>query len=379
MIFAVARVNGGTGGANYGTIASTYGYNGTGITWQFGAYPSTYYAWYDGVGGSSAPIITSPPVDWGIVTVDRFADDQIKFYKSGVLLTSQTVHDNQASANYIQIGDGLYEYLNGDIAEIIIYNRSLSDEERGQVDTYLANKYCFNSNVAQPMAQGISICGSSSVQLEASGGVTYRWYDSMNATSPVFVGDFFTTPVITSTTTYYVANYNDTLESVRVPVTITYHDLPSTPLISIDGMGVLSANSASTYQWYLGPDPISGATSQDYLPAQNGSYTVTITDANGCESSSAPFEYLVTSVGGMKEGSRLKVYPNPSKLGDAITLTISYPATVVLSDATGRVLSSWNATSNTLRISLNGLERGVYLLSKIGNDGTSHAQKLIID
>lgn len=56
---------------------------------------------------------------------------------------------------------------------------------------------------------------------------------------------------------------------------------PSIPTISVSN-GTLSSTSATTYQWYLNGDAISGATSQTYTPTASGKYVVRITDANGC-------------------------------------------------------------------------------------------------
>jgi hypothetical protein len=48
------------------------------------------------------------------------------------------------------IGKGLVGYFSGDIAEVIVYNRTLSDDERESVRTYLNQKYALQSAPATP-------------------------------------------------------------------------------------------------------------------------------------------------------------------------------------------------------------------------------------
>jgi hypothetical protein len=45
---------------------------------------------------------------------------------------------------------------------------------------------------------------------------------------------------------------------------------------------LLSTGVYDTYQWFLNGDTIPGATNQTYAYTQNGTYTVTVSDANGC-------------------------------------------------------------------------------------------------
>jgi N-acetylneuraminic acid mutarotase len=53
------------------------------------------------------------------------------------------------------------------------------------------------------------------------------------------------------------------------------------------GIVTLSTGAFVSYQWYLGGVPIGGATLQNYDATQSGSYTVEVTDANGCVGMSA--------------------------------------------------------------------------------------------
>ncbi len=76
-----------------------------------------------------------------------------------------------------------------------------------------------------PTATNASSCNPSSVILTASGAANtlYRWYTTPMGGAPISgqVNSTYTTPVLTSTTTYYVTINNITCESARVPVTVT--------------------------------------------------------------------------------------------------------------------------------------------------------------
>ncbi|GAA4818683.1 T9SS type B sorting domain-containing protein [Litoribaculum gwangyangense] len=106
-----------------------------------------------------------------------------------------------------------------------------------------------------------SICGIGSVTLEATASEgDVLWFDSISSTTALFSGTVFTTPIINSTTTYYVlASVNGCLEGQRVPVTATVTPLPSIESVSGDlvcefGSGTLLATtSTGEINWYNSP------------------------------------------------------------------------------------------------------------------------------
>lgn len=92
---------------------------------------------------------------------------------------------------------------------------------------------------------------------------------------------------------------------------LVVNPLPATPVITQVG-DTLKSSAASGNQWYLGGVIIPGATNQKYVPTQNGSYTVIVTN-NGCSSSpSNAIVLLNVSIDDVKVGQLLEVYPNPN-------------------------------------------------------------------
>ncbi len=72
-----------------------------------------------------------------------------------------------------------------------------------------------------PLVFGDVSCTPKSFTLSAINSPdTYNWYSTASGGLPIFQGDFFTTPVLSSTTTYYVTSFDsgNNCESSRIPV-----------------------------------------------------------------------------------------------------------------------------------------------------------------
>lgn len=146
------------------------------------------------------------------------------------------------------------------------------------------------STPALPIAVDAAACGSATVVLAASGGSdgNYRWYQNETGGSPITgqTSSTFTTPPLSTSTTYYVSLVNGLCESTRAPVVATINSIPAQPLIQFTGSTdfcdgetlTLSAPLAAAYLWST------GATTQSIDVSTAGSFTVSITDANGCTS-----------------------------------------------------------------------------------------------
>ncbi len=87
--------------------------------------------------------------------------------------------------------------------------------------------------------------------------------------------------------------------------------LPVMPTIS-QNMNVLTSSYTSGNQWYDSSGVIPGATANNYLPSQSGIYSVVYTDANGCTSTSAPFNFIFTSTLFIDAAEFIFIFPNPA-------------------------------------------------------------------
>lgn len=138
---------------------------------------------------------------------------------------------------------------------------------------------------------------------------------------------------------------------------------PLPPTITVNG-DTLTSSPASSYQWYLIPNLIAGATSQTYIAAQPGVYFVVTTDSNGC---TAPSDtVLITGVINFNEEVPVFVYPNPASK----EISVSYPFSlenkfeIRLTDAAGRnmPLILKNSLPGLVKIISAQFESGMYFL-----------------
>jgi gliding motility-associated-like protein len=151
-----------------------------------------------------------------------------------------------------------------------------------------------------PGVAGASRCGTGSMTLSASGAVSPQYYNWYTASSgPPIAGQTsstYVTPVLSTSTTYYVAIVNTNgCPGPRSPVTAQVVNVtpPTTTGGSRCGPGnvTLSASggSAGQYRWYTastGGPAISGQTNSTYTPSPGSTTTYYVAINNGtCESS----------------------------------------------------------------------------------------------
>ncbi|PKP18106.1 MAG: hypothetical protein CVU05_14275, partial [Bacteroidetes bacterium HGW-Bacteroidetes-21] len=110
---------------------------------------------------------------------------------------------------------------------------------------------------ATPTAAGTSICTGNTATLTATApGGTYEWYSAVSGGSLLSTGASFTTPILVSTTTYYVQTTVSGCLSARRAVTVTVNPYPTAP--SASGTTICEGSTATisatspggTYRWY---------------------------------------------------------------------------------------------------------------------------------
>ncbi len=221
---------------------------------------------------------------------------------------------------------------------------------------------------AQPgsISGNLSICDGS-LQIYSvnpvSGATSYIWSMPSGWTGSSTANNIVATAGSNGGTISVVA-VNSCGTSTAQTALVTVFGAPSTPSITLNG-SVLSSTLASSYQWYLNGNLIPGAIAQTYTPTQNGNYTVSIDDSNGCQAISAVFN--VTNVG-INEAlfSSIKIYPNPS-IGELIIEAsggLILGSEVKLTDLSGRVVnfSSQSLSGSKLMIDFTEISSGIYVL-----------------
>lgn len=117
------------------------------------------------------------------------------------------------------------------------------------------------------------------------------------------------------------------------------------------------------YQWYLNNTIIGGATNNIYIAHQSGSYTVAISDTNGCVVFSNPVNVTVSGMREIGYDDQLDVYPNPISTSgwNVITSTEFIGASLKVFDNTARLVYQSTTKSETTEIDFY-LPKGIYWL-----------------
>ncbi len=70
-------------------------------------------------------------------------------------------------------------------------------------NSLVKTNYITVNKPAGPTGTGVTVCNPSTATLSATGSGTIKWYSSAASTNVLYTGNSYTTPVLTSTTTYY--------------------------------------------------------------------------------------------------------------------------------------------------------------------------------
>jgi hypothetical protein len=127
---------------------------------------------------------------------------------------------------------------------------------------------------------------------------------------------------------------------------------------SASGFNLSATAGFVAYQWKLNGSAISGANAQTYTAVANGTYTVEVTDANGCKGTSNTLNVTGVGIENLSNIS-LTIYPNPAT--DIITIETDEQVTgVELFSAIGQKI---NVTANAKQqINISDLAAGAYSL-----------------
>ncbi|WP_214070033.1 gliding motility-associated C-terminal domain-containing protein [Mucilaginibacter sp. dw_454] len=134
------------------------------------------------------------------------------------------------------------------------------------------NVYDAYQEVAAPViaVPAVTACAGTQVTLAATvpSYVTVKWYTSATGGTPVFAGTSFTTPVLSTTITYYAEasrTADGCVQGVRTPATVTVTPIPDAPIVAVPNVTVCSSQVAS-----FTPQPVNGVTFNWYTAAVGG-------------------------------------------------------------------------------------------------------------
>lgn len=241
--------------------------------------------------------------------------------------------------------------------------------------------------LSPPVVADASACGNGSVDLVASGATgsqLYAWYQTPIG-GIALAGEtdgLYSTPVLSDTTTYYVAIQNGTCESARTAVTAFINPSPTAPVATNNsscGLNTSVSISASggvngQYRWYTtstGGTAIPGETNSSFItPLLPASTTYFVSLYNGvCESLRTPVTATINVI-----PSQPVLTANIAPLGNALTICSS--TTLTISAPGGFTTYAWSNGATTQQITVSA--SGIYSVTVTDGAGCSSPPSEVI-
>ena len=129
------------------------------------------------------------------------------------------------------------------------------------------------------------------------------------------------------------------------------------PVIGFNPPGQLFAGSFASYQWYLNGLPIPGATTSVLNITGGGSYTLKVTDVNGCSVTSEPYIMKTNGTPTLNLAGDILVYPNPAT--SVLYIDAPVKVNVVLLSIDGKILAE---QKQAMFIDISKLPSGMYMV-----------------
>ena len=206
-----------------------------------------------------------------------------------------------------------------------------------------------------PTAASISICSGNVANLHATAPAgIFDWFTVPNGGTSLISSPDYTTPPLTTTTTYYVQTSLNGCVSSRTPVTVTVNSIPPAPTVPAvstcygTSAAVTATAPGGTYQWYDAPAGgnllATGVTFNTPAITSPTTYYVQVTSGGGCTSTRTAVTVSI-----------LPQVPSPTASdplvcsGSSTTLTTTGPGGVYqwYDAATGGNLLATNASYTT--------------------------------
>jgi hypothetical protein len=222
-----------------------------------------------------------------------------------------------------------------------------------------------------------------SATVTTSGATTFCQGDSVDLTAAADIfryewsnGDNTQTIKVITSGTYTVTVYNSygcTAISTPEPVTVNQG-----PADTITQSGtVLTAQSASSYQWYSNDVILTGDTMQTLTLTQNGTYTVVVTGANGC-ASRASFTATGVGINSIAPNISLILYPNPTEGLFTLEAPGHAGSYYEITDQLGRTVQKSAIAADRTLVDVSTQLSGIYYLSVTNSSQTETIRFVIM-
>ncbi len=139
------------------------------------------------------------------------------------------------------------------------------------------------------------------------------------------------------------------------------------PSITQNG-DTLTSSAATTYQWLLNGNPISGANSQSYIPTESGNYSVQTHDGGICSATAQSVSVTISGIKNVNGVASIEIFPNPTNNNLNVLLRNVIPGihTINIYNAIGQKIFEIATGDNTLNLNVDELSSGLYFIKANG-------------
>lgn len=268
----------------------------------------------------------------------------------------------QWKKNNVNVGLNRATYTDSAVANADSYKVVITSNAAGCLTSPTATSNTIVMRILPPQVVRITaggpsaFCTGGAVTLSVpSGAVSYQWLNG-------------TTPVAGATASTFVAQYsglyrvrvlpagNNACPSLSDSARVTVYTLP-VPRVNRNGNVLTTQPNFTTYQWYKGINPIAGATTNTYTIANDGQYSVRVTDSAGCTGTSAGVPVNNLAVNNIAAGS-VSIYPNPAV--NALFIDAPFRVTVTIRSMEGKTVLY---QEDARQLDISAIAAGIYTLA----------------
>jgi hypothetical protein len=217
-----------------------------------------------------------------------------------------------------------------------------------------------------------TFCQGNTVTLSINFGnlYTYQWYKNNTAIS----GAVAFSLLVNTAGNYKIQVTDSGCSETSNLITVTVNPLPNVT-ITQSGNTLNCTGTFVSYQWYYNGIAISGATSANYNPTQNGYYYVVVNDANNCSNQSNMISFVV-GIEDINGATPVTVFPNPT--ADVVNIHTPMAGDLILTDMLGKVMYNAHVEKGTTSLTVNHLAAGVYCYRFLSDNLQKANGKLVI-
>jgi hypothetical protein len=283
-------------------------------------------------------------------------------------------------------GGSSYGWSSGASSSVITVSPTITTHYRvavtgkeGCTDTAFV-KVVVNPTPTVSITGNTTICNGQNITLTALGGVTYFWSTTSTSSSIVVAPTTTTLYSVTTTNSANCSATNTTTVQVGGMYSLSVSPTNASCATCTDGAASVTPSVGGGYSYSWNTSPVQTTTTATGLAV--GDYSVCVTDSYNCSVCKSLNISFSTSSNETTLVSSFILYPNPAKEFVLITKengSAGYASRVYIYDICGKEIVSAPFELNKIRIALNDLAKGLYLVKVQHNGKSLGVKKLIIE